>query len=120
MSRYLLLVILNAPFMIAGLINALVNYKLSRLSKSKFIIRITFWIMVLVGLSLAEPIYNFLFSNNLTRTEPLSLFDVIEIACIVIVFLIISRSRARIDTLERKVQDLHQELSIKLSKSNKR
>ncbi len=72
--------------------------------------------IILAGIALADPIYRFLFSNNLTQTEPLSLFDVMQITGIVIALFLANRSRTKLDILERRVQDLHQELSIQLSK----
>ncbi len=115
MSRYVILLLLNAPFVLAGLINALVSYKLGRLAKRKFWLQVVLWILLFIGLALSEPIYQFLFSNKLTNTEPLSLFDVIQITGIVLIFFIVNQSRTKIDTLEQRVQDLHQELSIRLS-----
>lgn len=70
---------------------------------------------MLIGLATAEPIYNWLFQNKLTDAEPLSLFDVIQITAIVIVFNMANHSRSKIESLEKRVQDLNQELSIKLS-----
>lgn len=116
MSRYLILLILNTPFVIAGLTNALVSYKLSRISLQRFCFQWALWLIVFAGLAAAQPIYEFLFSNNLTHTEPLSLFDVIQITGIVGIFFIANRTRAKVDVLERRVQDLHQELSIRLAK----
>jgi hypothetical protein len=116
MSRYLILLLLNTPFIIAGLINALVSYKLSKISRGRFIYQSIIWILVFVGIASIKPVYEFLFSNNLTATEPLSLFDVIQITGIVAVVFILHRARAKVETLERRVQDLHQELSIRLSK----
>jgi len=118
-SRYLILVILNAPFIIAGILNSLVNFKLNKLSRNRFVLQELLWLVLFAGLVLAKPIYQFLFSNNLTQTEPLSLFDVIQITGIVIVFFIASRSRTKLETLERRVQDLHQELSIRLSEDGR-
>ncbi|HEX9153676.1 MAG TPA: hypothetical protein VF809_02550 [Candidatus Saccharimonadales bacterium] len=115
MSRYLILLILNAPFIIAALGNALVNFKLRRISRNRFVFQLIMWILVFAGLAAAQPIYQFLFSNNLTHTEPLSLFDVIQITGIVIVLFIANRTRTKVEALERRVQDLHQELSIRLS-----
>ncbi|MGF7229605.1 MAG: hypothetical protein ACQR33_06545 [Candidatus Saccharibacteria bacterium] len=115
MSRYLILLILNGPFIVAGLVNALVAYKMTRISKRRFILQVAFWIILLTGLATIKPIYEFLFSNNLTNTEPLSLFDVMQITGIVIVFFIAIRTRAKVENLERRLQDLHQELSIRLS-----
>ncbi len=118
MSRYVILLILNTPFIIGGLFNALVNYKLSKISKQRFIFQAFLWIFIFIGLAATQPIYEFLFSNNLTQTEPLSLFDVIQITGIVILFFLINRSRTKVDLLERRVQDLHQELSIRISRDS--
>ena len=115
MSRYLILLLLNIPFVLAGTINALVAYKLGKLTRKKFYFQIVFWLIVLVGLGLAEPIYQFLFSNRLTHTEALSLFDVIQITAIIWLVFAGNRARTKLDALERRVQDIHQELSIRLS-----
>lgn len=120
MSRYLILVLLNAPLVIAALLGALVDYKLKKLTGKKFVVQILVWIVIFVGLASARPIYEFLFSNNLTETEPLSLFDVIEITGIILVLFMANRSRIKLETMERRVQDLHQELSIRISQDEKK
>jgi len=114
-SRYLILFILNAPFILAGLFNSLIAYKLRRISKRRFLFQLIFWLIILTGLAAAQPIYEFLFSNNFTQTEPLSLFDVIQITGIVVLAFAIIRARAKVESLEKRVQDLHQELPIRLS-----
>jgi hypothetical protein len=118
-SRYLILFILTAPFVLAALLNALVDYKMHKISRKKFWGQTVLWIFILVGIASAEPIYNFLFSNNLTQTEPLSLFDVIQISAIVMLLFVCNRARTKIDRIERRLQDLHQELSIQLSQHDK-
>lgn len=115
MSRYMILIILNAPLVVVGLLNSVAAYKLKRSGKRRFVFRVIFWLVVLAGLILIEPAYNFLFSNNLTQTEPLSLFDVIQITGIVFVFLIANQAYVRADLLEHRLEDLHKELSIRLS-----
>jgi len=115
MSRYLLLFLLNLPFILIAILSAVTQYKLNRSTKKRLFIQVISWSIVLVGLASAESIYNWLFANGLTHTESLSLFDVIQITAIVVVFYIANRSRAKIEILERRVQDLHQELSIKLT-----
>jgi hypothetical protein len=74
-----------------------------------------FWLSILGGLIFAESIYGFLFSNNLTQTEPLSLFDVIQITGIIVTLFIANQAHTKADLLERRIQDLHQELSIRLA-----
>ncbi len=73
------------------------------------------WILITLGLLGAEPLYTWLFSHGLTQTDSLSLFDVVQITAIVMLFYVANRSRAKLEVLERRVQDLHQELSIELS-----
>lgn len=115
MSRYLLLFLLNAPLVLAGLFNTIVAYKMSRISRAKFAFQVVFWLVILAGLAGAYPIYQFLFSNKLTDTEPLSLFDVIQITGIIAIFFVVFRLRSKVEVLEKRTQDLHRELSIQLS-----
>jgi hypothetical protein len=116
MSRYLILIILNIPLVLAALLSALVEHKMGKLSRRSFIKQVIIWLVIFSGLASAKFIYEFLFSNGLTQTEPLSLFDVIQITGIIIVLFMANRSRIKLEALERRVQDLHQELSIRLSK----
>lgn len=119
MSRYLILIILNTPLILAGILNAAVSYKLKRSSYRRLIFRLVLWIGIFLGILFAEPIYAFLFSNNLTQTEPLSLFDVIQITGIILVLFLATQAYTKVDLQERRIQDLHQELSIRLSEESK-
>ena len=119
MSRYTLLLLLNLPFIVLSVIGAVTSYKLKHSTKKRLVVQIFIWLVVLIGLASAEYIYNWLFQHQLTQTEPLSLFDVIQITAIVIVFYIANRSHTKIENLEKRIQDLHQELSIRLSGNNK-
>jgi len=118
MSRYLLLFLLNLPFIILALLGAITQYKLNRSTKKRFISQILLWLFVLVGLALAQPVYIWLFQSNLTQTEPLSLFDVIQITAIVIIFYLLNRTMTKVSALEHRLKNLHQEISITLSKEN--
>jgi len=117
-SRYVILVILNTPLIIAGILKATVSYKLKQSSRRRFIVRVTLWLSILASLIFVEPLYSFLFSKNLTQTEPLSLFDVMQITGIILVLYIANQAFIKADFLERRVQDLHQELSIRLSNNS--
>lgn len=113
------MVLLNLPLIFAAITNSLVSYKLKHLSRRRLILKVGFWIMVLLGLIFAESIYNFLYSEGLTQTEPLSLFDVLQITGIIYVFYLVNRLYVKVDVLERRNNDLHQELSIRLTTKNK-
>lgn len=119
MSRYTLLLLLNLPFIIAAILSAITQYKLGKTTRKKLWMQIILWISVLIGLFVTRPLYEWLFSHQLTETEPLSLFDVVQITAIVIVFYIANRSRSRVEQLEKRMRDLHQELSIILSEDAK-
>lgn len=115
MSRYLILVILNTPLILAAILNAVVSYNLKHLSLRRLVFKVGFWLTVFIGLLFAESIYTFLYTEGLTQTEPLSLFDVMQITGVVFVFFLVNRLYVKVDVLERRVQDLHQELSIRIS-----
>lgn len=115
MSRYLLLVLINLPIIIAAVVGLLVQFKLRKIALRVYMIKTGFWLLILLCLSMTEPIYHFLYSNKLTQTEPLSLFDVIEITGIIVSLFLIGRYRQRLSNLEHLVRELHQELAIKLS-----
>lgn len=117
MSRYLILVLLNLPLIIGAIFAAFIDFKMKKIPFSKFLIRFLVWIFILSGLVSSQYLYNYLFNKNLTRTEPLSLFDVIQISGIIWVLFIANRSRIKVERLERKVVDLHQQLSIIISQS---
>ena len=115
MSRYTILVIFNLPLILAAISNAIVSYKLKHLSLRRFVLKVLFWIVVLLSLVFAESVYNFLYSEGLTQTEPLSLFDVIQMTGVIYVFYLVNRLYVKVDVLDRRTNDLHQELSIRLS-----
>ncbi|MEO6513728.1 MAG: hypothetical protein ABIR37_03500 [Candidatus Saccharimonadales bacterium] len=120
MSRYLILLLLNLPLVLIALLSALVDYKMGKLSRKKYFIQIGVWLVILAGIASSHFIYAFLFSHQLTQTEPLSLFDVIQITGVIVVLFMANRSRIKIEGLERRVQDLHQELSIRLSEDERK
>lgn len=115
MSRYLLLVLINLPVILAGIISITVKFKTKKISKTRFIMRTILWIFILALLCLAYPIYTFLVGRDLTVSEPLSLFDVLQLTGIIYLLAICFSLQSRIEKQERRLQDLHQELSIKLS-----
>ena len=114
-SRYILLLIFTLPFIIAAIINLTTQYKLSKISRTRFVSWILIWTAILAGLVFAEPLYNWLFFNNLTVSESLSLFDVVQITAIIMLFYIVNRLLQKTEVIEKRLRDLHQEISIILS-----
>jgi hypothetical protein len=115
MSRYLLLLLLNLPFIMVAILSAITHYKLGKSSRRRLVLQLFLWVTILFGLAIAQPLYEWLYTNKLTQTEPLSLFDVIQVTAIVITFYIANRTRVVLEETERRLGDLHRELSIRLS-----
>lgn len=112
MDKYTILIILNTPFVIFGLIKAFEMYKRELVGRIGLLFRVLFWGFIFAGLVFAESLYNFLFSNNLTDTTPLSLADVMLVTGIMFSLFLCIRLYAKIDILERRFSELHEELSI--------
>ncbi len=115
MDKYALLILFNAPFVIFGLLRALVMYNTGSLQRTGLIVRFIFWAFISLGLVFAEAIYNFLIRNNLTDTAPLSLPDVALVTGVVFCLSLCLRIYTRIELLERRVSELHENLSVRLS-----
>jgi hypothetical protein len=93
---------------------------MGKLSRKKYVLQLFIWVIILAGLASAKYIYEFLFSHKLTETEPLSLFDVIQITGVITVLFMANRSRIKLEATEKRIQDLHQELSIRLSEEEQK
>ena len=119
MSRYTLLLILTSPFIFAGILSALTQYKMRRISSRRFWTQALIWTFIFIGLLFAEQLYTTLLARGLTQTDSLSLFDVMQITGIIVTFYIANRTRAKVERLEDRLKDLHQEISILLSKNDK-
>lgn len=115
MSRYILLLLFNLPFIILAIIGIITRYKMRRITKRRASIQVLLWLSLLFGLIIAEPFYRWLFSNNLTATDSLSLFDVVQITAIVLLLYLVNSIAIRLEQTEKRLNDLHQELSIRLS-----
>ena len=113
--RYFRLIILNIPVILVALVNIITQYKLNKVSQVRFRHQITIWMVLLVVLIGSFPIYNLLVGRPAFDSHELSLFDIVEVTAIVFLFYILNNQRQRIDQNEKRLRDLHQELSIKLS-----
>lgn len=88
---------------------------MKKITKKRAFIQLSMWAAILIGIIIADPLYSWLFSHNLTQTNPLSLFDVVEIVIIIFLLYITNGLTIRLETTEKRLNDIHQELSIRLS-----
>ena len=113
--RYLILVLLNVPIILAALINIITQYKLRKVSTARFRHQLIIWLVIMVVLVGSFPMYNILLGHPPLDSSELSLFDILQTTTIILLFYIANNQRQRIDQNERRLRDLHQELSIRLS-----
>ena len=113
--RYLILVLLNVPIILAALINIITQYKLRKVSVTRFRHQLIIWMVIMVVLIGSFPLYNISIGHPPPDSSELSLFDILQTTAIILLFYIANNQRQRIDQNERRLRDLHQELSIRLS-----
>lgn len=113
--RYLILVLLNLPIILVALVNIVTQYKLKKVSAGRFRHQLILWIVIMVVLIGSFPLYNMANGKAAFDSEELSLFDIVQTTAIIFLFYIVNNQRQRNDQIERRLRELHQELSIKLS-----
>lgn len=113
--RYLALIMLNLPVIMVALVNIVTQYKLRKVSRSRFRHQLLVWSAILLVLVGSFPLYNLLHGRAAFDSAELSLFDIVQTTVIILLFYIANAHRQRHDQLERRLRDLHQALSIHLS-----
>jgi quinol-cytochrome oxidoreductase complex cytochrome b subunit len=113
--RYIILILLNIPIILLALVNFITRYKLKRIEKIRLRRQVIIWLIILIILIGSFPVYNILSNKPLLDSSELSLFDIFQTTAIIFLFYIVNNQRQKIDQTERRVQDLHQALSIKLA-----
>lgn len=110
--RYIILILLNTPIILLALVNIVTQYKLKKVSRDRFNQQVFLWIIILIVLIGSFPLYNALTGRPALDSTDLSLFDIVEITCIVLLFYAVNNQRQKADQLEGRLRDLHRELSI--------
>lgn len=118
--RYLLLIALNLPIIFIAIVNLITKYKLGRIQKNRFLIRIFFWCLLLIVVVLSFPLYNILNNRPILDAVDLSLFDIFQTTGIIFLLYVLINQRQKTEQNERYLRDLHQEISILISKNEKK
>lgn len=116
--RYIILVLINLPIIGLAVLNFLTKYKMRKITKQRFLKQLLAWSVLLVILVASFPVYNILNGKPPLESDSLSFFDIVQTTAIIVLFYIINDQRQKIDQSDRRLRDLHQELSIKLSKND--
>lgn len=113
--RYLFLILLNVPIILLALVNIITQYKLHNVSRNRFRHQLIIWIVALIVIIGSFPVYNMLVGRAPLDSHELSLFDIVEITAIVFLIYTANNQRQQYSQTKKRLDDLHQELSIRLS-----
>jgi hypothetical protein len=113
--RYILLIVFNIPLILLALMNIVTQYKLKKITKGRFYQQVTLWVVLLAVMIGSYPLYNYMSGRALFDSHDLSVFDIVQTTAIVLLIFITNHQRQKIEATERRLRDLHQEISIKLS-----
>jgi hypothetical protein len=114
-SRFLILVLINVPIVIFGILSAIVGYKTKRISKRRGVIEVICWLLAFVVLACVEPIYKVLVEQHLTDSGPMSIFDMVLLTLVLLCLLLIVRANEKLTTLNKKLSLIHEHVVIKES-----
>lgn len=116
--RYLILIILSLPIILLALTNIVTQYKMKKVDKSRFRFQIILWLIILLVLVSSFPLYNYSIGKSAFDSSELSLFDIVQTAALIYLFYIANDHRRKIEQSEKTIRELHQEISIRLSKQH--
>jgi polyferredoxin len=116
--RYLVLILLNTPIILLAFLNIVTQYKMHRMPRRRFYGQLLLWVVILAVLIGSFPVYNLSVGRPLLDSTDLSAFDIVEITALIFLFYVVNDQRRKIEHAERRLRDLHQELSIKLSSND--
>lgn len=120
MNKYLVLFILNVPFVIYGYIKVYVYWETKRAGRLGIFIRLVFWTAILGLLVFASKIDTFFIAHKITNSTRLSLPDVVLATGLNLVLFIVIRLYARLDALELRFTKLVGEQAINDAKLPKK
>lgn len=117
--RYLALIVLNIPIIFLAFLSITTKYKLGVISRRRFYQQVILWFTILLVIISSFPVYNLFHNRQVLDSLDLSVFDILQTTLIILLIYIANDQRQRINTTERRLRDLHQELSIKMSNHDK-
>lgn len=113
--RYLLLILLNIPVVLLAILNTVTKYKMRRISLRRFTRSILFWMSLLLLLLVALPVYNYSQHDTLFNSSSLTILDIVQTTTIVYLIYVVNTLRQKVERVDKRIRDLHQEVSIRLS-----
>ena len=112
-SRYLILLLINLPLVTVLLIRFTVDYKTKQITKKKYVGLVLLLIVVVISLSVVEPLYSWLLNHDLTSSGPMTLFDMILLTVIVFISFGLIRSNQRATEMRKEIARIHEHIAFK-------
>ena len=102
------------PIVLIGMVRAITRYKTkpARISKSKCVLEVLFWLSIGVALFFVEPVYNELIRYNLTDSPPMSIFEVVLLTLFIFSLLLIVETNEELTAQKRVIARIHEKLAI--------
>lgn len=116
--RYIVLVLLNVPVVLLSLTNLITKYKTGKLTKERFHIQVSLWIIIFLVVAGSFPLYNSLVGNPPFQSDDLTFFDIAQTTVIIFLIYTVGKLHQKLEWAEKYQRDLHQELSIRLSENS--
>lgn len=108
-----MLVLINLPIVSLGIIRALTRYNVPpRITKTKCLFEVAFWLAIGVALIFVQPLYNALIKSNLTDSAPMSIFDVVILTLFIFSILLIVEIKEDLTAVKAKMSRIHEKLAI--------
>lgn len=112
MNKYVLLVLINVPLIMLGIISAITGYKTSRISRNRAMFQILMWLFIGLLLVAVQPFYDILVKSHLTDSPSLSVFDIVLLSAVLFCLLLVKRTNEKVDVLRKKVSRMHENIVI--------
>ncbi len=116
--RYLILILLNLPIILLAFVNLFTKYKIGQVPPRRFRSQLVLWSLMLIVLLASFPIYNLLAGNSVFSSNELSAFDIAQTTVIIGLIYMVFSQRQKGERIDRRLHDLHQELSIRQSEEH--
>lgn len=117
--RYIILVLLNLPVILLGLVNIVTQYKTKHVSAARFHRQVLMWFVILAVLVGSFPLYNYASNKPPFDSHELSSFDIVETTAIVYLIYVVNNHRRKLEQNEKTLRELHQAISIRLAANDR-
>jgi len=118
--RYIILLILVAPIMFIALLSAITEYKLGDITRRQLANKTAKLVILGLIIALSFPVYNLLSGRPILQSDDLSAITIVIIAAVVYLLYIADKQRQSIESLRKKVYELHTNISILTSEKDQK